>query len=52
MQALALNGKWENALISSICFESMKMSDCSVWAFKRIVGFDDRLLLGFFMEEY
>jgi hypothetical protein len=25
MQAWALDGEWENALILSICFESMKM---------------------------
>ena len=30
MQALALNGKWENALIWSICFEGMKMCDHNV----------------------
>ena len=51
MQALALNGEWENALILSICFEGMKMSDCSVWAFERNVGFTDRLLLGSFTEK-
>ena len=51
MQALALNGEWENALILSICFESMKMSDRSVWAFERNVGFTDRLLLGSFTEK-
>ena len=27
------------------------MSDCSVWALYRNVGFTDRLLLGFFMEK-
>ena len=51
MQALALNGEWENALILSICFEGMKMSDRSVWAFERNVGFTDRLLLGSFTEK-
>ena len=52
MQALALNEQWENALILSICFESMKMSNRSVWAWERNVGFTDRLLLGSFMEKY
>jgi len=51
MQTLALNGEWENALILSICFEGMKMSDRSVWAFERNVGFTDRLLLGSFTEK-
>ena len=46
MHALALNREWENALILSICFEGMKISDCSVWAFERNVGFTNRLLLG------
>ena len=45
MQTLALNEKWENVLILKICFEGMKMSDRSVWAFERNVGFTDRLLL-------
>jgi hypothetical protein len=45
MQALALNGEWENAMILSICFEGMKMSDCNVWAFERNIGFTDGLLL-------
>ena len=45
MQALALNGEWENILILSICFEGMKMSDRSVYVFERNVGFTDRLLL-------
>jgi hypothetical protein len=27
MQALSLNRQWENALIFSICFESMSMSN-------------------------
>ena len=48
MQAFALNGEWKNALILSICFQGMKMSDYSVWAFERNVGFTDRLLLGSF----
>jgi hypothetical protein len=43
MQALALNGEWENALILSICFENMKMSNRNVWAFERNVGFTNRL---------
>ena len=47
MQGLALNGEWENALILSICFEGMKMSDRSVWAFERNVVFTDRLFIGF-----
>ena len=51
MQALALNGEWENALILSICFEGMKMSDRSVWAFERNVGFAARLLLDYFMKK-
>ena len=45
---LALKGKWENALILSICFESMKMSNHGVWAFYRNVGFTKKLLLGSF----
>ena len=51
MQVLTLNGELENALILSICFEDMKMNDCSVWAFERNVGFMDRLLLGSFTEK-
>ena len=51
VQALALNVGWKNALILSICFEGTKMSDHSVWAFERNVGFTDRLLLGSFTEQ-
>jgi hypothetical protein len=51
MQTLAVNGEWENAPILNICFEGMKMSDCSVWKFERNVGFTDRLLLGSFMDK-
>ena len=36
MQALALNGEWKNALILSICFEGMKMSDRSVWELREM----------------
>ena len=52
MQALAFNGEWGNALILSICFKSMKMSDYSVWAFHRNVGFTVRILLGSFTKNY
>ena len=45
MQALALNEEWENTLILSICFESMKMRDRNVWVLERNVGFTSRLLL-------
>ena len=38
MQALALNGEWENVLIFSICFENMNMRGRSVWAFERNVS--------------
>jgi hypothetical protein len=38
MQALALNGEWENALILSIHFQGMKMSDRNMWAYKRNIG--------------
>ena len=51
MQALTLNGKWENVLILSICFEGMKMSDHNVWTFEINVGLMDRLLLGSFTEK-
>ena len=51
MQALALNGEWENAMVLSICFEGIKMSDRSVWAFECSLGFTDRLLLGYFTEK-
>ena len=34
----------------SICIESMKMSDHSVWAFERNVGFIDRLLWGWVLS--
>jgi hypothetical protein len=51
MQAMTLNGEWENALILSICFEGMKMNYRSVWAFERNVGFTDRLLLGSLTEK-
>ena len=46
MQALALNKEWKNALILSMCYDSMKMSNRSVWAFERNAGFTDKLLLG------
>ena len=39
MQALALDGEWENALLFRICLESMNMSHRSVWSFERNVGF-------------
>lgn len=45
MQALALDGEWENALLFRICLESMNMSHRSVWSFERNVGFTNRLLL-------
>ena len=48
MQALALNDEWKNALFFSINLESVNMSDCSVWALEKNVGFTDRLLLGSF----
>jgi hypothetical protein len=51
MQSLVLNGEWGNALILSICFESMKTSDLSMWAFERNAGFTNRLLLCSFMEK-
>ena len=38
-------------MILSMCFKGMKMSDHSVWAFERNVGFTNRLLLGFFMKK-
>ena len=51
MQALALNEEWENTLILSICFESMKMRDRDVWVVERNVGFTSRLLLDSFTEK-
>lgn len=36
MQALAFNGQWDDALIFSNCFESMNMSDHSVWALRKM----------------
>ena len=50
-QALVDNGDWKNALILSICFESMKMSDCSMWEFKRTVRFTNTFWLGSFMKK-
>ena len=50
LQALALNGDWENSLIFSICFDRMRMSDHNMWAFERYVGFFKKLLLDSFME--
>ena len=47
MHVLALNGEWKTAMILSICFESMNMSDCC-GHLKKNVGSTDRLLLGFF----
>lgn len=44
MQVLAFNGEWENAMILSICFESIK-SDRSMWAFEINVGLINRLIL-------
>ena len=46
MQALALNGEWKSAMFLSIYLESVNMSDCSVWALEKNVGFTDGLLLG------
>ena len=51
MQALALKEEWDNAMISSTCFEGMKMSDHNVWAFERNVGFTNRLLLDSFAKK-
>ena len=51
MQALALNEEWDDVLILSTCFKGMKMSDHSVWAFERNVGFTDRLLLDTFTNK-
>ena len=48
VQALVFSEKWENALTLSICFESMKMSDYSAWAFERIVGFTNTSFLSSF----
>jgi hypothetical protein len=48
MQALELNGEWEDALVFRVCFESTKISDCSVWVFERNARFTNRLLLDFF----
>jgi hypothetical protein len=50
IQAFALNEEWENVLIFSNCFESMKMRNHSVWAFERNVGFTNRLLLDSFTK--
>ena len=50
MQALALDGEWENVLILTICIDSIKMSDRSVWAFERNVGLTNRFLLLSFTE--
>ena len=36
----------KSALIFSICFECMNISNCSVWAFERNVRFTNRWLLG------
>ena len=35
VQALALTREWKNTMVFSICFESMKMSNCSMWTFER-----------------
>ena len=43
--------KWENALIFSIGFENMNMSNRSVWAFESNVGFTNRLLFGSFTKK-
>ena len=51
MQSLALNGEWKNALISNICYKSMKMSGRTVLAFERNIRFTDRLLLDSFTEK-
>ena len=51
MQTLALNTKWENALVLSICFEDTKMSIRSEWAFERNVRLNDWLLLGSFTKK-
>ena len=48
MQVLALNGEWEIALILSICFESMNMSDRSVWPFERKCRVHRYVIIGFF----
>ena len=35
----------------SLCFESMNMSDRSVWAFEKNVGFHQYFIIGFFYEK-
>lgn len=51
MQASGFNEEWENALILAICFENMKISNPSVWAFESNARFTDRLLLDSFTNK-
>ena len=41
----------EECLDFSLCFESMNMSDRSVWAFEKNVGFHQYFIIGFFYEK-
>jgi hypothetical protein len=51
MHVWALNEEWRNAMILSIFFQSMKMSDRNVWTFEKNVGFTNRLLLNSFTKK-
>ena len=45
------NGRKGECHDIGISFKSLKMSDHSVWAFKRDVGFTNMLLLGYFKDQ-
>ena len=49
----SIGTRWRigECLFFSICFESMNISDCSVWTFERNIGVTNRLLLVFFIEK-
>lgn len=50
MQALILQGEWENLITFNIFLESMGRGTQSIWSFARQGGFTYRLLLGSYTE--
>jgi hypothetical protein len=50
MQALALNGEWENAIILSIYFDTMSWRDYSVCSYERQIGFTNKFFMHLFSK--
>lgn len=51
MQALALNGEWENAIILNIYFDTMSWIDYSMCSYKKQIGFTNKFSLGLFPKK-